>query len=400
MNKSNVLLLGFTIPDALAQQIFSVDTSPAVQTHKFAWSLARALKSGFAKIILVSSSPIQNFPLGRKLLFRGRGFQEGGIEGSLLGFVNLLVLKHVTRFFACALTVPRMLRVHNIELVFVHGIHTPFLLFGVLTRLFGKKLVVVLTDPPGVERSTDSQLARFLKKVDRWLVTTILKRADAVIALAPELVKSFSVNKPSLVFPGILDSTLARLISNVHQNERRSDRPFTIAYAGGLNAAYGVDRLVDAVLGLNGVDVRLKLFGRGDQEARIRELATTDRRIEYGGFLGNDELIPELLGADLLINPRPTQETFAVMSFPSKLIEYLALAKPVLTTRISSIPDSYKPHFFFIDDESAEGIGVAILELMKLRPEDRETHALRAQRFIEAEASEVAIGEKIAHLCR
>ncbi|MEI2421061.1 hypothetical protein V6O07_12375, partial [Arthrospira platensis SPKY2] len=41
---------------------------------------------------------------------------------------------------------------------------------------------------------------------------------------------------------------------------------FTIAYAGGLHAAYGVDALVAAIHQLDTNDVRLILYGRGDQE--------------------------------------------------------------------------------------------------------------------------------------
>ena len=60
MTKPNVMLLGFTVPDEVAKQLFSLDTGPAVQTHKFAWSLTRALQSGFGRVVLASACPLQN----------------------------------------------------------------------------------------------------------------------------------------------------------------------------------------------------------------------------------------------------------------------------------------------------------------------------------------------------
>ncbi|WP_160172302.1 glycosyltransferase [Cupriavidus sp. SK-3] len=357
------------------------------------------MQTSFDKIVLASASPIQNFPLGRQLLFRGSKFEEKGIEGVLLGFINLLVFKHVTRFVSCLLVVPRLMVLNRVEFLFIHGVHTPFLVFGMLARLFGRRVVVVLTDPPGVPLATDSPLARVLKRVDVWLVSRVLERADGVIALAPELINRFAIRRPTLVFPGIIDSSINSKISEVSR-QSVSTEPFTIVYAGGLSKAYGIDRLLDAVAGLDGMPVRVKLFGRGDQESRIRELAAHDERIQYGGFIANDLLVPELIGADLLINPRPTQEEFAIMSFPSKLIEYLAMGRPVLTTRIPSIPDSYRSHFFFINDESAEGIRSAILSLMAMDSKDREDHALRAKTFIGDEASEKAVGKRVADFIR
>jgi glycosyltransferase involved in cell wall biosynthesis len=399
MTKPHVLLLGFTVPDAEARGLFSLDSSPAVQTHKFAWSLARALQAAFGGVVLASACPIQNYPLGRKLLFRGSQFEENGIKGALLGFVNLLVLKHLTRFIACLLTLPLLMMRHKVEWMFIHGTHTPFLLSGLLARLFGRKLAVVLTDLPGVILPTDSRLARALKRVDIWVVGGVLARADAVIALAPALVKQFAIRKPSLVIPGILDSTIVAQASKTAIKSIPT-KPFMIIYAGSLSSAYGVDRLLDAIQGLDGFDVRIKLFGRGDQEPKIKALVACDARFQYGGFVGNEQLIPELRKADLLINARPTHEAFALMSFPSKLIEYLAMGRPVLTTRIVSIPQSYMPHLYFIDDESPEGIRRAILGVMATPPIERESRAAHAQKFICAESSEMATGHQIAQLIR
>ncbi|MEG2066011.1 MAG: glycosyltransferase, partial [Clostridia bacterium] len=123
-------------------------------------------------------------------------------------------------------------------------------------------------------------------------------------------------------------------------------------------------------------------------------------RVEYGGFLSNEELIPELLNADLLINPRPTSLEFTGLSFPSKLIEYLATGTPILTTRISSIPSCYEEFFYYIDDESGIGIQQAILRVMETDPIERNLVASRAQNFIQQEASEVAVGEKINYMTK
>lgn len=393
--KTNVMLLGFTVPDSVARAIFAMDTNPAVQTHKFAWSLARALQLGFGEVVLVSCCPIQNYPLGGKVFFGGAEFDEGGIKGYLLGFVNILILKHVTRLVSCLLRVPSLIARYKVEWLFVHGTHSPFLIFGILARFFGVRLVVVVTDPPSLAISTDNFLVQVLKRLDAVLLGLLVARSDGVIALAPQLARRLAPNRPALIFPGILSSKMLAYVVRKH-GAGAVGCPFTIIYAGGLNEAYGVDRLIDAVLKITDIPVRIKFFGRGDQELRIRALANKDTRVQYGGFVDDAVLIPELQAADLLINPRPTSRDFSVMSFPSKLIEYLAMNRPVLTTRISSIPPNYLDHFFLIDDESVEGIRRAILSVMGMSPSELRSRALRGQAFIFSEASEGAVGAKIA----
>lgn len=397
---ATVMLLGFTVPEGVAQEIFALDENPAIQTHKFAWSLARALRLGFGEVVLVSCCPIQNYPLGRKVFFGDAEFEEGGISGFLLGFVNILFLKHLTRLFSCLLKVPKLISRYKVRWLFVHGTHSPFLIFGFFARLFGVRLIVVITDPPGLAIPSDNYLVRALKRLDAFLLGLLLARSDGVIALAPQLATRLAPHRPALIFPGILSSRTCAYVAQ-SKMERKDDCPFTIIYAGGLNKAYGVDRLIDAVLSIRDVPVRIKFFGHGDQEMRIRALAeATDTKVLYGGFVDDDVLIPELQAASLLINPRPASQDFAGMSFPSKLIEYLAMNRPVLTTRIPSIPPNFSEHFLFIDDESVEGIRRAILSVIETSPAELRSRALRGQVFIFSEVSEKAVGIRIADFVR
>lgn len=400
MKASKILWLGFALPDQMVQSIFAIDPLPAIQTHKFGWSFVRALQSAFSDVILASSIPVQNFPIVPRLYFFGQKFYVRGLHGIALGFINVILLKHLTRLLSCFLILPLFMRRRKIDWLFVHGVHSPYLIFGVFARLIGYRVVVVLTDAPGVILPSDRMLSRLLKRFDKFLVELALSFVDAVIALAPGLSEALAPKKPALIFPGIMDSSL-NFLPRVHANSSHpktdDSHPFTVVYAGGLNAAYGVDRLVEAILGFeSSFPIRLKLYGRGDQEDRIRHLAHTDSRFFYGGFLDSVSIWPELCGADLLVNPRPTTELFASLSFPSKLIEYLSAGRPVLTTRIPSMPDILKPYYFFIDNESPQGIRDELMRVMRLPVGDRLYFANKAKYFADSHYSEEAIGIKVA----
>lgn len=395
--KYNVLLLGFTVPSSWGRELPHLDDQPAVQTFKFGWSLARAINSGVGEVFLASSVPIQNYPRGRKILFKGGRFAEGGIEGLMLGFVNVLLLKHVTRLFSCLVRLPLEIRRRRIGWIVLHGVHTPFLLFGLLARLFGIRLLVTLTDPAGVVLPTDSALTRMLKRCDASFIRWMVKRADGYMCLSPAMVDSFRLSKPSICFPGILNAGFQQAVAAIARTPRDGAAERTIVYAGGLTSAYGVDSLIDAVMAIDVPQVRLVLYGRGDQQGRITELASRDERFRYGGFVGDDELVPALLGADVLVNPRPAGKLFAVLSFPSKLIEYLATGRPLLSTKIASIPPTLIPYFNFVQEEGAEGIRAALLKLLGAL-ENAEEKATRGQLVVADELSEPAIGERISGL--
>ena len=66
----------------------------------------------------------------------------------------------------------------------------------------------------------------------------------------------------------------------------------------------------------------------------------------------------------LLINPRPTDLSFSRFSFPSKTSEYMLSGTPILTTRISGIPQEYDEFLNYIDDESYTGIARCIKNIL------------------------------------
>lgn len=388
-----ITLLGFTVPDAMLQEVFEKDKNLPIQTHKFAWSLARALRDGGASVHLLSALPISNYPVMPKIWVGGRHFCEDGFGGRTLGFVNALVLKHVTRALACIFVGWKEILSHSSQIVLVHGVHSPFLWFSILLRRKDRKVVVVLTDPPGVLLARDSSLVRALKRLDRWIVKSALSQVDGVVALTRALIDDFSPKVQAFVLPGFMDRHLEHSI--LPTNSER--KVFEVAYAGGLFEEYGIGRLLDAIRKVNGVDVRLTLYGKGDLESRIKQVAESDSRVKYGGVVAPKDLVGLLQSADLLINPRPSDQDFVRHSFPSKLIEYLALGVPVLTTKLPGIPSDYLEQMYLIDNESVDGLCDAIEKVATVPRHERASKATAAREFIFHAASESSQGARIVH---
>ncbi len=394
LRNNRAVFLGYVIPDELAKEIFSIDSLPAIQTQKFGWSLVRSLNSIFMRLDLVSVCPIQNFPLGKRVILSYGRFSKEGINGVYLGFVNILLIKHITRFISLlSYTFISFTKKKPSHLI-IHGLHLPYIIFGLIMKFFNIKITCVLTDRNGIVLPTDSWLSRLLKKLDFYLVKSIVKRFDSFIVLSPYLLDVYGIKRNSLVIPGVLSSTFIKKVEKSKPKIVNGGR-VNIVYAGGLNAMYGVAYLIDAVKMLPAKNFVLTLYGWGDLKENFLELSKNDNRFHYGGLLNENDLIDKLIDADLLINPRPSNEAFSQSSFPSKLIEYLAIGRPILTTRLAGIPHSLSTFFNYIDDESPSGICSAILSVTDSNKSVLESKSSLGQAYVKNSYSEEAIGKSI-----
>lgn len=349
-----------------------------IQTHTFAWSVVEALRDAGVGVTLLSVEPVSSYPGNPRIRMRGGRFTEKGVVGRSLPFTNLTVIKHITRLAVASTVGAWTVWRWRPEAILVHGVHSPFLLAGLLyRRLLGVPVVTILTDPPGVILPSDGTLVRVLKRFDRGVVRGLLRGHDGVIALTDELSAAFAPGKPALSLEGIVDSLPCRSPA-----ETRPEGPAIAVYAGGLSSAYGVDRLVEAVLGLPPLKVRLQLLGRGELEGHIWGVASTDARINPPRFVDHAEVLRMYAQADVLVQPRPIDQDFVRFSFPSKLMEYLASGTPVVTTRLPGIPRDYDDHVEWADPDDAEGLRDAIARVLALGAQERQARGARAREFI------------------
>lgn len=392
--RADVTLLGFTLPDGEMKAIIDTDPGMPIQTHAFAWAIVKALQESGLRIDLLSAESVSNFPRNRRIWFRGHRFSSDGTAGESLGFLNIVGLKHLTRFGSCLLRGTAALRRARPAVLLIHGVHSPFLWYGVLARrLLRMSTVVLVTDPPGVVLPGDSRLVRMLKAIDVPLVRAALSQVDGVIALTEQLATEYAPGRPRLVMEGIYaDPTDAA--DPVEPEPVAEDRTLLL-YAGGLSSDYGVDRLVRAVEALGDRPVELRTFGRGELADWIDRRAATGELIDRHRFTTRGEVCNAYLGADVLIQPRPLGHRAAGCSFPSKLLEYMASGTPVLTTRLPGIPPDYEPYVYWIENDSSEGISESLQRVLDLPTAQREETGRRAADFIRSTRGPAAQGRRM-----
>ena len=351
-----VLFLGFTLPDEVVAEIARKSPMLPTQTHNFAWNVVKSLRASGVEVRLLSTHPVPDYPKYPKLVFRTERFSAHGVGGMTIGFVNALVLKHLSRTVQLLIKGDRYVDEQKVDVILVHGVHTPFLRYAARRRRSGSRAVAVLTDPPGVVLSTDGMLRRLLKGLDRRSVTKLLRSFDAVIALTPGLADALAPGVPCLTTPGFIPELDRTAVE-------RGGGPVVIAYAGGLSAGYGVDRLVHAVTQIQDERLVLDLYGRGDLEPWLREQATKNKRVRLRGALPPDQAREAIGKADILVNPRTLTDEHILYSFPSKLLEYIALGVPTITTPLPAIPDALRSALVITKDDSVAALVESIQDV-------------------------------------
>ncbi|MET7424814.1 glycosyltransferase [Dactylosporangium sp. NPDC005555] len=370
-----VTLLGFTVGDAMMREVLRREPAMPVQTHAFAWAVLDALRAAECRTTVLSVPPVSTYPRYPQLLFRGGTLAEDTaedtagdtVDGALIPFVNLPLVRHATRFVGGCLTGLPALRRWRSTVLLVHGVHSPFLWLGVLARaVTGTRVVAVLTDAPGVRLPGEHRVLTALRRLDVAVVRAALRRYDGVVSVTEDLARDFAPGRRSLLMEGIL----SRRPEPPAPAAGKPGATFDIAYAGGLSRDYGVDRLVEAVRGMPDPGVRLLLFGRGPLDPWLRRQAAADPRIAAPEFVPRESLAERLRTARVLVNPRPAGGDLARYGFPSKLLEYLATGVPVVTTALPCIPEAYRAGMIFAETDTAAGLAGAIARVRALPAAD------------------------------
>ena len=403
----SVLLVGFTVPDSVIREICRVDKYMPIQTHKLSWSILRGLELSGCNVSAVSSLPIQPFPQHPLMFIRGELWKRGGdrtIQST--SFVNLVAIRHITRFLSILRLIGTwawQIRNDRRKVMLVYSIHSAHLCaalcVGASLRI---PTVIVITDPPTSHLPGEGLLTRWLRWIDRAVIDRFVRRTRGIVGVADEL-RSFAPGLPFLRMEGIANTDDFPQVTGERSGgdgTEHPEKPVVFVYAGALEPEYGVSLLLDAFSHLSRVDCRLWIAGKGTFEGAVRAAAVKNERIIYLGYLASNDLRLHLAKAHFLVNARPAYASFAQQTFPSKILQYLATGKPVISTRLPGIPPEYWNHLIPIDDERPEAVAELFSVLATAPYEPFRRRGLVGLEFVLRDKSEPAQGMRLAAFLR
>jgi len=128
----------------------------------------------------------------------------------------------------------------------------------------------------------------------------------------------------------------------------RGEAGFTLVSHGTIEEHYGLDTVVEAVAILRDEipGMRLDIYGDGSYRERLRQVVVdqgvTDRVSFSDGFVPLDELVAGIARADVGIVAMK-RDPFRDVSLAGKMFDFIAMGKPVLSSRTRSVEQTFGP---------------------------------------------------------
>ena len=284
-------------------------------------------------------------------------------EGNPSGFAKLgrslrTLVGYITEYSyftsAClALSLYVLVR-EGFDVIHAHNPPDTLVLVTGFNKLLGRKVVFDHHD-----LSPELYLSRYRDKREGLITRGLrlfeklsVKCADVVIA-TNESYRAIDIERngaaPERVFI-VRNGPDARRVRLIEPDPRlRGLNKKILVYVGAMNPQDGLDHLLKAIQhlvhDLKRTDFHCVLIGSGDSLEALRAQATAlgiDDFVEFTGFIPDEDMVRYLSTADICLDPNPSSPLNDVSTW-IKVMEYLALAKPVVSfdlkeTRVSAGP--------------------------------------------------------------
>ena len=288
-------------------------------------------------------------------------------RGSKLGYVGQYAVFVLASFVYLTW---RSLR-RRYDLVHVHNMPDVLVFSAIVPKLLGAKVVLDLHDPMPELMQTIFKLPEksfsvvVLKRLEKWsigfadLVLTVnlaCKKMYSSRSCRPGKIKVV-INSPD---HEVFQFRRART-SEVNERNGNGSKPFVILYHGSLVHRNGFDLAVQSLEKVREIipSARLRVCGKRtsffDDVMKSAEQRGLDAYVEYLGVRNLSEIVEAIEGCDLGIIPNH-RNVFTEINTPTRIFEYLALAKPVIAPRTKGIQDYFGDNdliFFEVGDAGA-----------------------------------------------
>lgn len=354
---------------------------PSVSTIVFENSLLEGFKQNGVDVQIHSFPMIPTFPGCKKIFFGGnREKLSCGYECRWLSTVNLPIIKQMSRRYDGKKVIRKWVKENKENgIIFTYSI-PPFLAKEIIkySKKYSVKTVAIIPDLLRDMYINENKVSLVTKLKQCYIKPTLGLQGeyDGYVYLTEAMRSVVAPEKPYMVMEGIADI-------NIHKHIKFDKSiPRAVMYAGMLHIKNGILKLVDAFEKLSLNDTELWLFGEGTASEEIKRRARLNLQIKFFGSRTHQEVLDYEQKATLLINPRDPHDEFTKYSFPSKTVEYMLSATPMLTTKLPGIPEEYYDYVFSSEDNSVENLALAIEDALSYSNEELEQKGKNARDFI------------------
>lgn len=333
------------------------------------------------KISGVSLYPIPSYPKFSKIRKGAHSFTSGAFDCIVPSMISLPLVKEYGYGVSAFKAVAKKMNPEEENVVLISGLYRSLIRPAKwLKKTFGIPVFAIVPDLPELMityRKDYSKVRSILNSIDMKRSLAYRKAVDGFVVLSSFM--NPVVNKqncPWTVLDGLCNLEAIDNVAPFVTEERY------VLYAGKISSTFGVDKLVNGFLAANIPGLKLVLCGDGDYAPMLREIAQNEPSIDFKGTVTHDLVLALEKGATLLVEPRPVDTEIAKMSFPSKIIEYMASGTPVLVSNIPSFSPEYKEYQYRIEEVSESGLEKALKSVFENSDETLRAKGSAARDFV------------------
>lgn len=267
-------------------------------------------------------------------------------------------------------------------IVMVYGMQSSLLSgsIAVKRKISNSKIYLIVPDLPQYMDTNMSLIKRLLKMIDWIKIKSQMNSIDGYILYTRHMAD----------FLGIRDKRWIEMEGSIDKDDiidrfcgQKTHNKIIVMYSGNIDRKFGVIQLLDSIKLIKDSNYEFWFSGYGNAVRELQKRAEADKRIKYLGFLPSRKaLLKKQKRATMLINMRLPSKKSSAYCFPSKLFEYMASGRPVLSFRIDGIPDEYYKYLVEIRTTQPRDIAFAIKRVGSLSQCERMRIGREAKRFI------------------
>ena len=193
---------------------------------------------------------------------------------------------------------------------------------------------------------SDIEISSKFKKIYVVADNELDDNADGYVFLSYDYFKKFKTKKHKLHLDGgIYHNNKNKIIKKKIFKDKK-----IFLYSGSFHRWGDANMLLETIKYIKNQNFEIWFSGPGN--AKNFELAAKkDFRIKYLGLVSDKMLLKLYQEADVFLNPRPKNMYGNQFNFPSKLLDYLAWNKPIISTWSNSLSPFYKKILHITNDD-------------------------------------------------
>jgi glycosyltransferase involved in cell wall biosynthesis len=185
-------------------------------------------------------------------------------------------------------------------------------------------------------------------KIGEYLIAPRVQLHIVISKFLEAYLRDIAPKVPRVIVPPPVDTHKYRdnqRQARLFRRKYQLDDSLVLMYLGSHWGIKGVAVLIEAFSKLSKEENQVKLVITGDFERQgsdqnLRQLVKelrSENLIIITGYLPENELVPAMSAADILIEPK-TDHVANMAAFPQKLAEYLSVGKPIVASAVGDIP--------------------------------------------------------------